>query len=619
MSFGLLLCGALLAGAAQEGPPMDWSTKEGSTRNVAWVATTGSCTIGRPVISDGLIWLGTDNQPPRDPSVKGDASVLACFRESDGSFVWQQTYARRSELAWEVDPPSIPHRCAPLIDGDRLWTVTNRWDVLCLDIGPLKRGGAPRELWKTDLIQQLKTSPCCLGMGYVPMLSLARTSRGKLFLPTGNGVSWKTRKIVNPEAPALVCLDGDTGKVAGRERSGISASTDVASWSSAVVARMPADGREIVLFGGGNGFLYAFEAEPDAEGTLKEIWKADCRRGKPDEPMGIVARPLVHEGRVYVSLGLDADADGGGNLGCFDLSTGRKIWDNQEYKSSLSDFVADGGRLFAIEYYGIINCFDAASGKKLWSYDTLSIIVPSPLLVDGRLIVCNGDDEVMILDVRSPVAKPTALKRELEGCSGATPSFFRGTLYIPSRKKLFAIRETESRTPASSSPALKRGRAADAVFLPTPQDIVREMLQLAELTDKDVLYDLGSGDGRIVISAAVGFKCKAVGIEIDADLVASSRDAIRGVKLEDRVRIEHEDLLKADFSSATVVTLYIGDRLSRDLMPKLRALKPGVRIVSHRFPLPGVKPARSLTFRSTEDGRDHELFLYKLPLETEKK
>jgi len=605
---------------AQERVPTDWSTKDGSQRNVAWTAKLGFSAIGPPVISDGLVWVGTNNEGAFDPNFKKNDAVLACFRESDGTRVWARGFSRRSELPFEVDPDWLPLRCTPLVEGDRLWVVNSRWEVLCFDIGPLKRGGsAPREVWKIDLIAQLDIRPCVLGMGFSSALSLSPSSKGNLFLATGNGIDWKTQKPARPEAPALICLERETGKIVGRERSGISAGTVMANWSTPVVTRSR-DGsggeREIVVFGGGNGFLYAFDADPDPNGTLREIWKVDCRRS-PADPMGIVATPLVHEGRAYVSLGSDGDTDGDGNFSCIDLAGGRKVWNTLEFGHALSRPVADRGRVLVVQFKGIINCYDAATGAKQWEYDSLTTIVPSPILVGGKMVVCTSDDEVLMLDVGSTLGKPGGVRREVAGCGGSTPAVAKQTLFLAGRRSLMAIRETDSGPPAPPSPALKRGRSPGAIFVPTPMDVVRDMLNLANVNMADLVYDLGSGDGRIVIAAAQQSPCKAVGVEIDPDLVEKSREAVRSAGLAERVRIEHEDLLKVDFSKATVITLYVGDRLNQDLMPKLKALNPGVRIVAHHFRLPGVTPAGVWTAKSGEDGREHELFLYRTPFQPE--
>jgi SAM-dependent methyltransferase len=124
----------------------------------------------------------------------------------------------------------------------------------------------------------------------------------------------------------------------------------------------------------------------------------------------------------------------------------------------------------------------------------------------------------------------------------------------------------------------------DVIFLPTPQQVVSAMLDLAKVTDKDVVYDLGSGDGRTPISAAKEHGARAVGVEFNPKLVALSRQNAEQAGVADRVKFINADLFQTDISEATVVTLYLLGSLNQKLLPKLRnELKPGTRIVSHAF------------------------------------
>ena len=136
------------------------------------------------------------------------------------------------------------------------------------------------------------------------------------------------------------------------------------------------------------------------------------------------------------------------------------------------------------------------------------------------------------------------------------------------------------------------------------------MLELAGVTRDDVIYDLGSGDGRIVILAAQRYGTRGVGIELDPKLVASSRQVARDIGLDDKVTFVEGDLFTADISRATIVTLYLSPTVNRDLEPKLRReLRPGTRIVSHQFPIGRWVPDK--TVRSREDGTD--LYLWTVP------
>lgn len=136
-------------------------------------------------------------------------------------------------------------------------------------------------------------------------------------------------------------------------------------------------------------------------------------------------------------------------------------------------------------------------------------------------------------------------------------------------------------------------RAPDVIFVPTPQPVVERMLELAEPRRGDVLYDLGSGDGRIPIIAARDHGIRAVGIDIDPQRIAESRKNAREAGVEDRVTFRQEDMFESDIGEASVVTLYLLDSLNEKLKPKLLAeLKPGTRIVSQSFDMGEWEPER---------------------------
>ncbi len=134
-------------------------------------------------------------------------------------------------------------------------------------------------------------------------------------------------------------------------------------------------------------------------------------------------------------------------------------------------------------------------------------------------------------------------------------------------------------------PEVKSGTPGkDVIFLPTPQEVVSAMLDLAKVTDEDVVYDLGSGDGRTPITAAKEHGARGVGVEFNPKLVALSRQNAEKAGVADRVRFINADLFQTDISEATVVTLYLLSSLNQKLLPKLQhELKPGTRIVSHAF------------------------------------
>ena len=160
--------------------------------------------------------------------------------------------------------------------------------------------------------------------------------------------------------------------------------------------------------------------------------------------------------------------------------------------------------------------------------------------------------------------------------------------------------------------ACMRVPGQDVPDVRTPLAVVNEMLRLADVTASDVVYDLGSGDGRILIAAARDRGARGVGLEIDPALVAQSAERARRLGLADRLSFRQQDLFEADLTPATVVTLYLSPDLNRRLRPKLLSeLRPGARIVSHSFDMGDWAPARTLQVSSNEGS--HTLYLWVVP------
>jgi hypothetical protein len=150
-------------------------------------------------------------------------------------------------------------------------------------------------------------------------------------------------------------------------------------------------------------------------------------------------------------------------------------------------------------------------------------------------------------------------------------------------------------------------------YVPTPQDIVDKMLELAKVTRDDVVYDLGSGDGRIVITAAQKYGARAVGIEINPDLYRQSSSRVKELGLDNQARIMCEDMFQVTIRPATVVTLYLLSSFNEKLRPKMeRELHSGTRIVCHDFQVPGWDPEKVLEVNS-KNGIPHKLYLYTHP------
>jgi precorrin-6B methylase 2 len=165
---------------------------------------------------------------------------------------------------------------------------------------------------------------------------------------------------------------------------------------------------------------------------------------------------------------------------------------------------------------------------------------------------------------------------------------------------------------AAQEAATKAPKKPDVVFVPTPQVVVDKMLELAEVSPKDVVYDLGCGNGIIVVSAAKR-GATARGFDIDPQRIAETQENIARNNVQDKAQVSETDIFTLDLSDANVVTLYLLPRLNVQLIPQLKKLKPGSRIVSHDFAMQGIKPEKVVSVMGPQ--REHTVYLWRTPLQ----
>jgi hypothetical protein len=253
-----------------------------SAKNIRWVARLGSTTYGTPVVADGKVFCATNNgagwlkrYPPQM-----DLGCLLCFDQRDGRFLWQLS---REKLAAgrAVDYPEQGICCAPMVERKRLWVVTNRCEVVCLDTegfcdgkndGPYSsEPNTQRDeadiVWIFDMIKELGVTPC-------NMSSCSVTAAGDLLLVnTSNGTDEPHKRVVAPEAPSFIAFNKHTGKLVWADNSPGGNILD-GQWSSPAAAVL--GGVPQAIFGGGDGWVYSFRTEPSADGKPTLLWKFDA-------------------------------------------------------------------------------------------------------------------------------------------------------------------------------------------------------------------------------------------------------------------------------------------------------------------------------------------------------
>ena len=164
----------------------------------------------------------------------------------------------------------------------------------------------------------------------------------------------------------------------------------------------------------------------------------------------------------------------------------------------------------------------------------------------------------------------------------------------------------------------ERKRQPDVPYVPTTEEAVRAMLKLADVNKADIVYDLGCGDGRIVIAAAKTYGARGVGIDIDPDRIREAKENAKKAGVENLVRFEENDLFQANFREATVVTLFLLPSVNLKLRPKLlQDLKPGTRVVSNTFDMGTWRPEKEQSLPGADDDEigslSHKFFLWKIP------
>lgn len=318
----------------------DYSTGEwdsSSAVNVKWAAPLGSQTYGNCVVAGGKAYIGTNNSGgwlERYPA-EVDLGCLIAFDAETGEFLWQHS-SEKLKTGRVHDWPLQGICCAPLVEGERLWFVTSRGEVRCLDTEGFRDGEndgpvndeshtAPEEadvIWVFDMMREL-------GVSQHNMCSCSVTAIGDtLLVNTSNGLDESHINLPAPDAPSFIALNKNTGEVLWTDKSPGSNILH-GQWSSPMVATitMP-DGSEQAqaIFGGGDGWVYSFDPAGDGQGGPKLLWKFDANPKQSKWVLGgrgtrnnIIATPVVYKNRVFVAVGQDPEhGEGIGHLWCLD-------------------------------------------------------------------------------------------------------------------------------------------------------------------------------------------------------------------------------------------------------------------------------------------------------------
>ena len=494
-----------------------------TTHNVKWVARLGSQTYGNPTVAGGRVLVGTNDFSIGDPkyhSTRG--GLVKCLDAQTGNLLWKLVIPRleTNDPNFNFDQLDLGVCSSPTIEKDRVYLVTNRCEVICLDIKgmtngndgpfadeehytagpgkpPVKPGRDDADIvWRYNMIAELPVWP-------QDAANCSILIHGDLlYVCTSNGVDRSHDRLPYPLAPSLIVLDKKTGRLVAKDEEKIGTRTYHGHWSNPSLGSV--NGQLQVFFGGGDGRCYAFEAlsampagvvplkkdlvlrlQPPPQYKFKDgkpipyrsgdvrLHRGNNNDGKFIGPSEIIATPVFSKNRVYVATGQDpSHGRGHGMLCCIDatktgdVTTSGKVWTYDKIGRNLSTVSIADGLVYVAETFGTLHCLDADTGKCYWTHETKAEIWGSTLVADGKVYLGTQKSFFVFAAGRE---KRLLHEIHLGSPVYATPIAANGVLYIASQRYLWAVETKDqsknffataggAKPSAASSANTKRGR-----------------------------------------------------------------------------------------------------------------------------------------------------------------
>jgi outer membrane protein assembly factor BamB len=428
------------------GLPSDWDVKTG--KNIKWVAPLGSQSYGNPVVSGGVVLVGTNNEAVKDPKQAGDRGVLMAFREATGEFMWQATFEKLTS-GRANDWPFQGIASSPLIVGNKAYFMSNRAVVMCVDIngfydnennGPYKDEKLTGKndvdiIWMFDTMEEVGNFPH----------NMANSSPvfwgNMIFVSTSNGQDESHVNIPSPRAPAIIALDYETGKLMWEDASPGGRILH-GQWSTPAVGTI--DGVVQVVHGQGDGWVRGYEAK-----TGQKLWEFDTNPKDsvwPKTRNEVIATPVIVDNVVYIANGQDPEhGEGIGHLYAIDATkrgditqTG-KIWQYDEIRRSISTAAVKDGLVYYPDFSGFLHCLDAKTGKQVWKHDMFAAMWSSVLVADGKLYLGDEDGDVVVMQAGRE--KKILAEPNMGSSVYSTVVTANGVMFVMTRNNLYAIQE----------------------------------------------------------------------------------------------------------------------------------------------------------------------------------
>lgn len=437
--------------SAEKNIPAEWNIKTG--QNILWSAPLGSQTYGNPVIADGKVFVGTNNDGHHRPDIKGDKGIILCFDEKTGEMLWQATHDKLP-TGRVNDWPEQGICSTVCVDGDRLYYVSNRCELVCADVNGMRDGndGPYKDekytekqdgdfIWVLDMIEELAVFPHNLATSSPVVYG------DLVFIVTSNGVDEGHLNLPVPDAPAFLAVNKKTGEIVW-ERNEPGAKVLHGQWSSPACGKI--GGVDQAIFAGGDGWCYSYDPK-----TGEPLWKFDLNPKDSVWELGgrgtrnnIIATPVIYDDKVYLCVGQDPEhGEGEGHLYCIDatkrgdITESGKIWHRggKEFRRSMSTAAIKNDILYDSDLSGFLYCLDAKTGKEYWQYDLYSAIWGSPTIIDDKVMIGSEDGEVLVFQFGKE--KKLIAKNDMKNSVYTTPVAANGVLFVNNRNTLYAIKQ----------------------------------------------------------------------------------------------------------------------------------------------------------------------------------
>ena len=440
------------------GLPASWDARTGA--NILWSQPVGSQAYGGAVVADGRVYVGTNNEGRRDPSIEGDKGVVMVFDAVTGEFQYQMVHDKLT--TGRVNDWPLQGVCSTAyMEGGKIYYVSNQAHVVCLDAEGFKDGendGPYTEetrtdelsgdvIWSYDMIGELDVFPHNLATGSPVVVG------DVLYTVTSNGVDEGHVNVPSPFSPNFIALDKNTGELLW-ENTIVGENILHGSWTNPAYAEI--NGRAEVIYPGGDGIIYALDA---SNGEI--IWQFDMNPKDSEWILGgrgtrnsVLATPVIYNDRVYIGVGQDPehgeapghfyaiDATGEG-----DVTDTHTVWsrDGDDFYRTMSTAAIRDGILYITSLSGFLHALDADTGEEFWTYDTFAAVWGSPFVADGKVYIGDEDGDVAVLTAGREME--VLGEYNMGASTYSTPVVADGVMYVLTRNRLWAIQEGAQSTP----------------------------------------------------------------------------------------------------------------------------------------------------------------------------